>query len=129
MNRMPYVILDSAYSKCLACFVTVFLLPGPVFCVGLVKLPGERRIFHVNRMPYFILCLGTSELMSDDTRYMHPDADPPSLLAMVHGWRDKAFELLLRANGERRAGKRTATHLESELAKASANQVRRRIYI
>jgi len=29
----------------LACFMTVFLLPGPVFGGGLEKLPGERRRF------------------------------------------------------------------------------------
>jgi len=33
----------------LACFVTVFLLSGPVFCVGQGKLPGERRVLNGER--------------------------------------------------------------------------------
>jgi len=36
------------------CSVTVFLLPGPVFCVVLRKLPGERRLRKI--VPDFETC-------------------------------------------------------------------------
>jgi hypothetical protein len=55
-----------------------------------------------------------------EARRLHPDADTTALLAMVHGWRQRAFELLMRAQNELRDRKRTSAHLESELAKARA---------
>lgn len=54
------------------------------------------------------------------TLTLHPGADAMALLAMVHGWRQKAFELLMRAQNERRDRKRTSAHLEAELARARA---------
>jgi len=37
-------------------FVTVFLLSGPVFCVGLRRLPGERRFFKAEYVPRLPRC-------------------------------------------------------------------------
>lgn len=57
---------------------------------------------------------------ASDVARMHPEADVAALHAMVHGWRQVAFQQLLRDLHERRARQRAAEHLEAELRKVSA---------